>query len=97
MLLDQKYRLIRTCVITTGTLDATVAHPRDVYRVAITASAAGVVVFHNHPSGDPTPSPEDVLLTRRIARAGELVGISVVDHIVLADARYCSVMRAGSV
>jgi DNA repair protein RadC len=56
-----------------------------------------VLLFHNHPSGDPTPSPEDVLLTRRIARAGELVGISVVDHIVLADARYCSVMRAGSV
>jgi DNA repair protein RadC len=90
MLLDQKYRLIRTCVITTGTLDATVAHPRDVYRVAIAASAAGVVVFHNHPSGDPTPSAKDRLVTRRLDLAGEAIGIELCDHVILGDATYFS-------
>jgi len=90
MLLDQKHRLIRTTVISTGTLDATVAHPRDVFRVAVAGSAASVVVFHNHPSGDPTPSTLDRLLTRRLDLAGEVMGIELGDHIILGDGKYFS-------
>lgn len=90
MLLDQKHRLIRTCVISTGTLDTTVAHPRDVFRVAIAGSAASVVVFHNHPSGDPAPSTSDRFLTRRLADAGETIGIDLADHIILGDGKYFS-------
>lgn len=90
MLLDQKYRLIRITVISTGTLDTTLAHPREVYRAAAAASAATVVVFHNHPSGDPTPSPGDRLVTRRLEAAGEVMGIELGDHIILGDATYFS-------
>lgn len=90
MLLDQKHRLIRTTVISTGTLDATVAHPRDVFRVAVAGSAASVVVFHNHPSGDPAPSTLDRLWTRRLDLAGEMIGIELADHIILGDATYFS-------
>jgi DNA repair protein RadC len=90
MLLDQKRRLMRTTVVSTGTLDATVAHPRDVFRTAVAASAAAVVVFHNHPSGDPTPSTLDRLLTRRLDQAGEMLGIELADHIILGDGIYFS-------
>ena len=78
-----------------GTLNATVVEPRDVFREAMLGAAAAVVVFHNHPSGDPSPSPDDVELTRRLAAAGALMGIDVVDHIVLGDARYCSFKEMG--
>ncbi len=90
MLLDQKHRLMRTIVVSTGTLDATLAHPRDVFRVAVAAAAASVVVFHNHPSGDPTPSAFDRLLTRRLEIAGEAIGIELSDHIILGDGHYFS-------
>ena len=91
VLLDSKHRVLRTKVLATGTLNTTIVEPRDVYREAVMGSAAAVVVFHNHPSGDPTPSPEDVALTRRLAAAGVLMGIDLVDHIVLGDARFCSI------
>lgn len=90
MLLDQKHRLMRTTIVSTGTVDATVAEPRDVFRVAVAASAAAVVVFHNHPSGDPTPSMLDRLLTRRMDQAGETLGIELADHIILGDGMYFS-------
>jgi DNA repair protein RadC len=90
MLLDQKNRLIRTALISTGTLDSTVAHPREVFRAAAAGSAASVVVFHNHPSGDPTPSAEDWLVTRRLGDAGEVMGIELGDHIILGDGTYFS-------
>lgn len=90
MLLDQKQRLIRTCVVSSGTLDATVVHPRDVFRVAVAGSAASVVVFHNHPSGDPAPSTRDRLLTRRLDGAGEVIGIELADHIILGEGKYFS-------
>ncbi|MDP3716811.1 MAG: DNA repair protein RadC [Acidobacteriota bacterium] len=90
MLLDQKHRLIRTAVVSTGTLDGTVAEPRDIYRLAVAASAASVVVFHNHPSGDPSPSTFDRLLTRRLAVAGDMLGIELADHIILGDGTYFS-------
>ena len=95
VLLDSKHRVLRTTIIASGTLNATVVEPRDVFREAILGAAAALVVFHNHPSGDPLPSPDDVDLTRRLAAAGVLMGIDLVDHIVLGDARYCSLKAMG--
>lgn len=95
VLLDSKHRVLRTTVVASGTLNSTIVHPRDVFREAMLGAAAAIVVFHNHPSGDPSPSPEDVELTRRLRAAGVLMGIEVVDHIVLGDARYCSLKEMG--
>jgi DNA repair protein RadC len=97
VLLDSKHRVLKTTVVATGTLNSTVVEPRDVFREAVVGNAAAVLVFHNHPSGDPTPSPEDVDLTRRLAAAGVLVGIDVVDHLILGDARYCSFKEMGRI
>jgi DNA repair protein RadC len=95
VLLDTKYRVIRTALVAVGTLNSSVVQPRDVFREAAVGSAAAIVVFHNHPSGDPSPSPDDVDLTRRLAAAGVLMGIDLVDHIILGDARYCSFKELG--
>ena len=97
VLLDSRHRMIRTAVLAVGTANATVVEPRDVFREAALGRAVAVVVFHNHPSGDPTPSPADVELTRRLAAAGILMGIDVVDHIILGDARYCSFKEMGQI
>ena len=96
VLLDSKHRLIRTAVVAIGGLNATSVEPREVFREAAIGRAAAIVVFHNHPSGDPTPSPADVDLTRRLVAAGVLMGIDVVDHIVLGDVRYCSLKEMGA-
>jgi len=90
VLLDTKHRVLRTTVLTVGSLNASVVEPRDVFREAALGGAAAIVAFHNHPSGDPSPSPDDVELTRRLAAAGTLMGIDLVDHIILGDVRYCS-------
>jgi DNA repair protein RadC len=82
VLLDTKHRVMRTTIVSVGTLDAS-------------AGAAAIVLFHNHPSGDPDPSPEDVALTRRLIAAGILMGIDVIDHVILADVRYCSLREKG--
>jgi DNA repair protein RadC len=95
MMLDTKFRLIRTSVVSVGTLDSSPAHPREIFREAASASAAGIVLFHNHPSGDPMPSRDDVDLTRRLVQAGEIMGIDVIDHVILADTRYFSFREAG--
>ena len=78
-----------------GSLDATVVHPREVFREAASAAAAAIVLFHNHPSGDPTPSADDLALTTRMVNAGDIMGIDVVDHLILADQRYFSLVEAG--
>lgn len=95
VLLDVRHRLIRTQLLTVGTLDASVVHPRDVFRAAALARAAAVVVFHNHPSGDVTPSAEDLALTMRLCQAGEVMGVDVLDHLILSGAQYCSLREAG--
>lgn len=95
VLLDTKHRVIRTTVLSVGSLDSTVVHPREVFREAASASAAAIVLFHNHPSGDPTPSHDDIALTTRLIHAGEIMGIDVVDHLILADDRYVSLLEAG--
>jgi DNA repair protein RadC len=90
MLLDARQRLIRSVLISVGTEDAAQATPREVYREALMASAAALIVFHNHPSGDPSPSAEDVIVTARLALAGETVGVEFIDHIILGTGRYYS-------
>lgn len=93
VLLDTLLRVIGTRLLATGSLNEVPAHPREVFREAVGAGAAAVVVFHNHPSGDPTPSVDDVELTERLVAAGDVVGVQVVDHVILTDSRYCSVMH----
>jgi DNA repair protein RadC len=95
VLLDTKHRLLKTSVLTVGTLDRSVVHPREVFREASSARAAGIVLFHNHPSGDPEPSSDDVALTRRMVAAGQLMGIDVLDHLVLTGTRYTSLREMG--
>lgn len=95
VLLDAKHRLLKTVVLTVGTLDRSVVHPREIFREAAAARAAGIVLFHNHPSGDPAPSADDVLLTRRMVEAGILMGIEVLDHLILAETRYSSLRETG--
>jgi DNA repair protein RadC len=94
LLLDTKYRLLSTRVISIGSLDASIAHPREVFREALVAGAAAAVVFHNHPSGDPTPSRDDIALTARMKQAGEVVGVELIDHVILADTRYWSMKES---
>jgi len=96
LLLDTRHRVIRTLVLSVGTLDASIVHPREVFGAAAAAGAAALVLFHNHPSGDPKPSRDDVELTRRLVAAGELMGIDVIDHVILADVRYYSFKEEGS-
>ena len=95
VMLDTKHRVIRIKIVSSGSLDTTVVHPREVFREAAAASAAAIVLFHNHPSGDPTPSPDDLLLTTRMISAGAIMGIDVVDHLILADQQYFSLLEAG--
>lgn len=95
LLLDTRHRVIRAALLSVGSQDATPVQPREVFRQAVLASAAAVVLFHNHPSGDPQPSQDDVSLTVRMAAAGELMGIGVVDHVILGDGRYCSLKESG--
>ncbi len=94
-MLDTKHRVIRVKLVSVGSLDTTIVHPREVFREAASASAAAIVLFHNHPSGDPTPSTEDLVLTTRMVNAGDVMGIHVVDHLILADQRYFSLVEAG--
>jgi DNA repair protein RadC len=95
VLLDSKHRVTKTSIVAVGGLNTTGVQPRDVYREAVLSMAAAIVVFHNHPSGDPSPSPDDIELTNRLAAAGVLLGIALVDHIVLGDVRYSSFKEMG--
>ena len=95
VLLDTKHRVMKTTVVASGTLNSTVVEPRDVFREAVVTGAAALVAFHNHPSGDPTPSPQDEELTRRLIAGGILMGIDVVDHVILGDTRYSSLREMG--
>lgn len=90
LLLDTKNRLIRDETVSVGTLNASLVHPREVFRSAIRASSAAVIVCHNHPTGDCAPSRDDHETTRRIKEAGELVGIRLLDHVIIGDGDYYS-------
>jgi len=88
--LDTRNHVINTHQISIGSLDASIVHPREVFKEAISASAASVIFVHNHPSGDPTPSEDDIKLTKRLAEVGEILGIEVLDHIIACDSDYLS-------
>lgn len=93
--LDGKGRTMGFHVVSVGTLTASLVHPREVFKAAIIANAASLILVHNHPSGDPDPSPEDVALTSRLKSAGELVGIRILDHVVIGDGNYRSFSDSG--
>jgi DNA repair protein RadC len=93
ILLDTRSQLIKIAEISIGSLDSSIVHPREVFKEAISASAASVIFAHNHPSGDPEASEDDINLTKRLARAGEIVGIDVLDHIIIGDKKYLSLKR----
>ena len=95
VLLDNKKRFLNDLVITQGTLNASPVHPREVFNAAIRERAASVVIVHNHPSGDPQPSREDIHVTQQLMKVGELVGIPVLDHIIIADDLYISMLEQG--
>lgn len=93
--LDAQHRLQKDILVTRGLLDSSLVHPREVFRAAVTERAHGVVLVHNHPSGDPTPSPADRLVTAQLAGAGELLGIPVLDHVVIGHGRWVSFRESG--
>ena len=95
VLLDNKHRKIRDVCVSQGSLTASIVHPRDVFLPVIRESAAAVIFVHNHPSGDPTPSREDIDITRRLRDVGELMGVRVLDHIVIGHGRYVSFVDDG--
>jgi DNA repair protein RadC len=93
--LTTKFHVIAYHEVGRGTLDTVLVNPREVFKAALLANAAAIVVAHNHPSGDPTPSPNDLDVTRRLAATGEVLGIAVLDHLVIGDGRYYSFKEAG--
>ncbi len=95
ILLDTKHRVITIESVSMGSLNAAVAHPREVFKAGIKRSAAALILAHNHPSGDPTPSQDDLEVTRRILRAGRLLGIEVLDHLVIGENCYSSIRQRG--
>jgi len=95
VLLNVKCNLISVEEISVGSLNASIVHPREVFNPAIRKSSASIIMVHNHPSGDPSPSSEDVSITARIAEAGKLIGIELVDHIIIGDGKYISMKEKG--
>jgi DNA repair protein RadC len=95
VLLDTRNQLIRVAEISIGSLDTSIVHPREVFKEAISASAASVIFVHNHPSEDIEASEDDVMLTKRLAEAGEIVGIDVLDHIIIGGKNHASLKRLG--
>jgi len=95
IILNTKNHVLGVELVSVGSLNSTVVHPREVFKTPLKRSAAAVILVHNHPSGDPTPSQEDIDLTRRLAEAGKVLGISVLDHIIVGDNRYVSLKERG--
>jgi DNA repair protein RadC len=93
--LNTKQHLLCVHEVSRGSLDSTIVHPREVFKAAVLASAATIALAHNHPSGDPTPSHDDIALTARLINAGAMMGISVIDHIIIGEGSYFSFVEAG--
>ena len=94
-LLNTKAKLIGASDISVGTVNATLVSPRELFLEALKKNAVSIILLHNHPSGDPTPSQEDILLTQRVRKAGDLIGIELLDHIIIGDNRYISLREKG--
>ncbi|MDQ0196770.1 RadC family protein [Paenibacillus wynnii] len=95
LFLNTKNHVIAQETLSMGSLNASIVHPREVFRAAIKCSSASIICAHNHPSGDPTPSPEDISLTSRLLQAGEIVGIDVLDHLIIGDSGFVSMKEKG--
>lgn len=95
LFLNTKNAVISKEIISIGSLSAAIVHPREVFRIGCKRSAASIICCHQHPSGDPSPSPEDIQLTKRLVEAGELLGISVLDHIIIGYQRHLSLKEQG--
>lgn len=96
LLLNTKNGVLAIELISIGSLNASIVHPREILKPAIKVSAAGIILVHNHPTGDPTPSREDIEFTRRFAKCGELIGIELLDHIVIGNGHFYSLKEHGS-
>jgi DNA repair protein RadC len=94
-LLDSQNGLVRDVQISEGSLSASIVHPREVFRSAILEAAAHLILVHNHPSGDPTPSKEDIHLTRQLVEGGRLLGLRVHDHVIIGQGRHASLAQRG--
>jgi len=95
ILLDTRNKVIKSVEISVGSLDTSIVHPRELFKEAISASASSIIAAHNHPSGNPEASQDDIKLSRRLKESGELIGIEVVDHIIIGDGKYISLKREG--
>jgi DNA repair protein RadC len=95
LMMDSKNRIIKDMVISEGTVNTSIMPTREVFIHAVKYEAVNIILLHNHPSGDPTPSAEDIRVTKRIAEAGGLIGISLMDHIIIGDNRYISLKEQG--
>ncbi|MCX7833531.1 MAG: DNA repair protein RadC [Ignavibacteria bacterium] len=93
--LDAKNRVLDYEIVSSGTLTASLVHPRETFRTAIKRNAAGIIVFHNHPSGDPTPSEDDIKVTRKLFEAGNIIDIKLIDHIIITREKYFSMKDKG--
>ena len=93
--LDTKNKVIGIFEISRGSLNASIIHPRDIFQRAILVNAASVILVHNHPSGDPTPSPEDIALTKKLVEAGRVMDISVLDHVIVGEGSFVSLKERG--
>jgi len=93
--LDTKCNLTGLFEVSRGTINASIAHPREIYKRAVLQNASSIALIHNHPSGDPTPSAEDTNITQRVSEAGTLLGIQLVDHLVIGDGNYRSMKEMG--
>jgi DNA repair protein RadC len=95
LFLNTKNHVIAQETLSMGSLNASIVHPREIFRAAIKCSSASIVCAHNHPSGDPTPSPEDISLTSRLVEAGHIIGIEVLDHVIIGDGDFVSLKEQG--
>lgn len=93
--LDSQSQVLREILVTRGLLNSSLVHPREVFRAAIAEAAAGIIVVHNHPSGDPTPSAEDRAVTRQLAEAGRLLDLPLYDHVIIGGGRFVSLATLG--
>ena len=93
--LDTKNKIIGIFTISTGSLNASIIHPRDIFQRAILSNAASVILAHNHPSGDPTPSSEDIELTNKLVQVGKMMDLPILDHVVIGDGKFVSLKERG--
>jgi DNA repair protein RadC len=95
LILNTKHKIVAVHEISRGALNSSLIHPREVFKPAVLHNASAIICFHNHPSGDPEPSREDIQTTKRLVEAGKIMGIEILDHIIVGDDRYASLKERG--